>query len=263
MTVAEIGTTLCAALALPISVLAAWWTRRSGDRAADAALSAGHDQADAAIAAVRLQQSGGREAERQSVLAAALSRFLRTVDELEAVVGRLPSIDHELRAVRVAEHGAAVQTAFGALELLAPPDLLGRAGDLLKQCRKLEELALDRAVLRTVVAAVFDGACKWDDPETCDVPEHGSAWVALELLEDWPDKAVGARREERDLLEFCLLDSGRVPPEEVAGVLALADRCPAAWRLMISGAVLPRDLLLERFAWLRAEFMAAARPLYP
>ncbi|MFD8749598.1 hypothetical protein ACFV0O_01225 [Kitasatospora sp. NPDC059577] len=260
MSVADIGAVLPAVLALPISVLAAWWTRRSGDRAAGATLSAGHSQASAALAAVHVQKQNEQELRQQTALADASSGFLRASDELVATVQRLSEVDHDRRSAQLADHGTAVESAFGPLELLASPDLISRATGLLQHCRRLEKLALDRAVLRSAVAAMEDGWCD-SDAEDCDHPEHGSAWVAWCFLVEWPDMEAEKRREERGLLEFCLLESGRMSEEDAARVLALADRCPSSWSAMVGGLV--RDPLMERFTSLRTEFVDAARSVRP
>lgn len=243
-------------LALPIGFVAAWWTRRSGERAADAALSAGRSQAGAALAAVHVQVRSEQEFRRQGVLAKASFDFLRAADALVATVRRLPSVDIDQRGAQLTEHGTAMESAFGALEVLASPELSSPAARLLDRCRSLERLALDRAVLRPAVEALECGWCD-DETEDCDHPQHNAAWVAWCLLQDWPDKRYEERCGERDLLEFCLLESECLSGDEVVRILALADRCPASWSAMAGG--LTRDPLIERVTSLRAEFLEAAR----
>ncbi|MFE6868855.1 hypothetical protein ACFVFS_20135 [Kitasatospora sp. NPDC057692] len=263
MTAAEIGALVPAVLALPIGFLAAWWTRRSGERAAEATLSAAHSQAAAATAATAatdLRARSEQESGQRRALEEASVGFLRAADAFAATVQRLPGIGHDRRGAQLAEHGTAVESAIGPLELLAPPELIVPARELMDHCRRLEKLALDRAVLRPALKALEDGWCD-EDAEECDHDRHGAAWVAWCLLTEWPTKNSEARRGERDLLEYCLDASERLSAEETARVLALADRCPASWPAMVGGFV--RDPLMERLAALRAAFLDATRSSRP
>ncbi|MFB7475194.1 hypothetical protein [Kitasatospora sp. NPDC056184] len=260
MTAADMGTLVPAVLALPIGFMAAWWTRRSGERAAEATLSAARSQASAATAASDLRARNEQEIRQRRALEEASFGFLRAADAFAATVQRLPGVDPDQRGAQLAEHGTAVESAIGPLELLAPPELVAPARQLLDHCRTLEKLALDRAVLRPALKALEDGWCD-EDAEDCDHDRHGAAWVAWCLLAEWSAKNSEARREERDLLEYCLEASERFSAEETARVLALADRCPASWSAMVGGPV--RDPLMERLASLRAAFLDATRSTQP
>ncbi|MEV6209595.1 hypothetical protein [Kitasatospora sp. NPDC051914] len=256
MNLADLGTAVPAFLALPISFLTALWARRAGDRAASATLTAGLDQARAAITTARVQHQSEHEARQQTALADASSAFLRAADALAATVQRLPDVDHNQRDTQLASTGMTVETTFGPLELLAPPNLLPCAKALLDYCRSLEKLALDRAVLRSAVKALESGWC-YLDAESCDHPHHSSAYLAWEFLVDWNGKEEEERWRDRDLLEFCLQDSRCLSDGETARVLALADRLPGSWSQMIGGFV--RDPLMERFTSVRTPFVKAVR----
>ncbi|MFD7324732.1 hypothetical protein ACFV9D_27185 [Streptomyces sp. NPDC059875] len=257
MNVAELGAVAAALLALPVGFMTALWARRSGERSADATLSAGLSQADASLAAAHVQTRSEHELLQQTALTDTSSVFLRAADALARTVRHLPSVDHDERSAQLDAHGMAVETAFGPLELLAPPDLLRAAKALLEYCRTLERLALDRAVLRSALEALESG---WGpfNAETSDHDCHGAAFVAWDLLMGWSSKDDEERWKDRDLLEFCLQESQCFSSDETSRVLALADRVPAAWPQMIGGLI--RDPLMERFADLRTPFVESARP---
>ncbi|MFJ8477150.1 hypothetical protein [Kitasatospora sp. NPDC094011] len=257
MNPAELATTVPALLTLPIAFLTALWARRSGERAADAALDAGLRQARAAVEAARLQRLGEDESRRRDALTDASAAFLRAADALAATVRGLPEAAHERRRTRLADRALAVETGYGPLELLAPPILRSRAHALLGHCQELARVAVDRAVLRSAVAALENGWCLHPDAEFCEHPQHTSAAVARDLLVDWSGKDAEQRWQERDLLAFCLRESRCLSEEETARVLALADRLPAGWSQLIGGYF--RDPLLERFTELRGLLVEAAR----
>jgi hypothetical protein len=153
-----------------------------------------------------------------------------------------------------------VETAFGPLELLAPTELLPHAKALRKYCQTLERIALDRAVLRSAVRALESGWCPLN-AETCNHEHHVAAFVAWEFLLEWPGREDEERWRDRDLLEYLLQDSRCMAEDDVARVLEVVDRVPAAWSRMIGGPV--RDPLMERFASLRTPFVEAARSAHP
>ncbi|MFI1018160.1 hypothetical protein [Streptomyces sp. NPDC020965] len=256
MSVTDLGVVVAALLALPIGFLTALWARRSGERAADATVSAGLSQAGASITAARVQTHGGHQLRHHAVLAGTVSAFLCAADALARSVRHLPGVAHDQRSAQLAVHGMAVQTAFGPLELSAPPDLLPHAKALLEYCGTLEELALDRAVLRSAVETLESGWCPLN-AEICDDQSHQAAFLAWGLLCDWPGKEEEGRWSDRDFLKSCLQDSDCMPSDEAARVLALADRCPPAWSRMIGGFV--RDPLMEGYTALRTQFVESAR----
>ncbi|MGA4843634.1 hypothetical protein [Streptomyces sp. G45] len=261
MTMADLGA-LAALLSLPVTVLAAWWARRGDERATDAVLSTGHGQAAASLTAVRLQGElqgeGERERWHRAQLHDAATVFLRAVDAFVRTVRALPGVAHDRRQALLDEHARAVDDAFAAVELTAPARLLPLAEQVRARCRALERRALDRAVLRCALAALEEGWCQGDDsPETCTDERHGSAWVAWDLLSTWADRTDEERRADRDLLDFCLRDSGALSDEQADLALALADRCPTGWDRLVGGLV--RDPLLDDAAAVRAAFVGPVR----
>ncbi|MGW7473827.1 hypothetical protein ACWGIT_19805 [Streptomyces cyaneofuscatus] len=249
-----------ASLTLPITFLAAWWARRSGRQSADATVVSGVNQAHGSVAAARVQTRGELELRQQAALADASAAFLQASDALARTVEQLPDVVPEERSVQLAAHGMAVETALGPLELLAQPKLLRHAEALRKYCRTLEGLALDRAVLRSAVRALEAGWCPLN-AEICDNDHHSAAFVAWQFLMEWPDREDEERWTDRGLLEYCLQESHCMTESEIAAVLAVVDRVPAAWSRMLGGLV--RDPLLERFTALRAPFIEAARSAQP
>ncbi|WP_405419115.1 hypothetical protein [Streptomyces erythrochromogenes] len=260
MDLVAIGTAATAFLTPPIAFLAALWARRSGRQSADATVDSSIAQADGSITAARVQTHGGLQLRQQAALGDTSAVFLRAADALARTVQQLPCLAPEERDTQLAAHGMTVETAFGPLELLAPTELLCHAKALQEYCRTLENLALDRAVLRSAVSALEAGWCPFN-AEACDHDHHGAAFVAWEFLMKWNGLEDEERWEERGLLEFCLQESRRMDESDTARVLAVADRVPAAWSQMIGG--LGRDLLMERFASLRTSYVEAARSAQP
>ncbi|MGW7269405.1 hypothetical protein ACWGH5_02730 [Streptomyces sp. NPDC054864] len=252
---AELGA-IAALLSVPVAVVAAWWNKRGAERAASAALLAGQIQADASMSVVRAQSSSEHSRRLHSSLGDASVEFLRASAALIRTVERLPSIEHDQRESLVASDALSLGAAYAPLELLAPPDLLAPAKRLLAQCRSLERLAGDRAVLRSAISALEAGWCP-GDPDTCGDDHHGSAFVAWELLCQWADKDDEERWSDRDFLGYCLRTSATLSEAEVEQILALADRCPAAWPQLIGGWA--RDPLIERVTSHREDFVTAAR----
>ncbi|MGH4032108.1 hypothetical protein ACQB60_24605 [Actinomycetota bacterium Odt1-20B] len=239
MDMADVGAiaALLSLLSIPVALVAAWWSKRGTERS--------HDQW------------------WRSQLGGAATEFLRATDALTETVKRLPTLAYELRGPLLQESSAAVVGAHAPLELIAPADLLPPAGQLRDQCRYLERVALDRAVLRCAISALEgDGASGWccscpTEEEPCDDEQHGAAWVAWELLTRWAGKEAEERRNDRDLLDFCLRESGTLSDAQIIQVLALADRCPAGWDRLIGGWA--RDPLMERVESAREDFVTAAR----
>ncbi len=259
MDIADLGA-VAALLSIPVGLITVWWNARSADGGTRATLIAGITQADASVVAAQVQGLREFESWQQATLADASAGFLRSADAFVRTVRMLPEFDNDQRASRLDIHGVEVETAFSSLDLLAPPDLRRSAEEVLSYCKSLERKALDRAVLRSAIKALEDGWC-YGNPETCNHPHHGSAWVAWELLMDWPRKDEEAREEDRGLLEYCLEDSCCFSEQEARRVLALADRNPGSWTQMLGGWV--RDPLLERFTSLRASFVDEARGARP
>ncbi|MGW0885175.1 hypothetical protein [Streptomyces sp. NPDC002671] len=259
MNIADLGA-VAALLSIPAGLITVWWNGRSVDRGTRATLLAGLTQADASVVAARVQGLGESDLWQQAALADASAAFLRSADAFIRIVRMLPELDHDQRASRLDKHGADVETAFSSLDLLASPDLRRSAEEVLSYCKSLERRALDRAVLRSAIKALEDGWC-YGNPELCNHPHHDSAWVAWELLVDWPRKEEETREEDRGLLEYCLEESPCFSEQEARRVLALADRNPASWAHMLGGWI--RDPLLERFTSLRTSFVDEARGARP
>ncbi|MEU0402498.1 hypothetical protein ABZ318_20100 [Streptomyces sp. NPDC006197] len=260
MDLVDLGTVATAFLTPPIAFIAALWARRSSRQSADATVGSSVNQVNGSIAAARVQTRGELELRRQAALAETSAAFLRASDALARTVQQLPDLAPEERQDRIATHGMAVETALGPLELLGPPELLRHAKALRDFCRTLENLALDRAVLRSAIRALESGWCPFN-AEICDNDHHGAAFVAWEFLLEWPGREDEERWRDRGLLEYCLHESQCMTESDVVRVLAVVDRVPAAWSRMIGGPV--RDPLMERFAFLRAPFVEAARSAQP
>ncbi|MFB7609875.1 hypothetical protein [Streptomyces gardneri] len=256
MDLVDLGTVAGALLTPPIAFVAALWARRSGRQSADATVVSGVNQAHGSVTAARVQTRGELELRQRAALADTSAAFLRASDALARTVEQLPGVVPEERHAQLAAHGMAVETALGPLELLAPPELLCHARALREYCRTLESLALDRAVLRSAVQALEAGWCPLN-AEICDNDHHSAAFVAWQLLVEWRDREDEERWADRGLLEYCLEESQCMTESEIAGVLAVVDRAPAAWSRMIGGIV--RDPLIERFTSLRAPFVETAR----
>jgi hypothetical protein len=254
MDLADMGA-VAALLSLPVALVTAWWNRRSAEKAAEATLIAGRDQAEASVAAVRVQGRTEHERRQHSTIGDASAELLRATDALIRTVKRLPSLDHGEREDLLAEDAKSVERAYVPLELIALPDLLSTAKDLFSYCRHLERLALDRAVLRSTIAALEAGWCP--DAETCDRSHHNAAFVAWDLLVSWASMDDEEKQRGRDLLEFCLRERVTISDEQAAQTLALADRCPAAWPQLIGGWI--GDPLLGGVSSVRATFVTTAR----
>lgn len=65
------------------------------------------------------------------------------------------------------------------------------------------------------------------------------------------------RWSDRGFLDYCLRDSAALSDTHVKQILALADRSPGAWPLLIGGWL--RDPLIERIKSHREDFLTAAR----
>ncbi|MFB6628230.1 hypothetical protein ACFCWD_38585 [Streptomyces sp. NPDC056374] len=260
MDLVDLGTVATAFLTPPIAFAAALWARRSGRQSADATVVSGANQAHGSVAAARVQTRGELELRRHAALADASAAFLRSCDALACTVEQLPDVALEERRAQLAAHGMAAETTLGPLELLGAPELLRHAKALRGYCRTLEKLALDRAVLRSAVQTLEAGWCQFN-AETCDHDHHGAAFVAWQFLMEWPGREDEERWRDRGLLEYCLQESQRMTESEIASVLAVVDRVPAAWSRMLGGLV--RDPLMEQFASLRAPFVEAARSAQP
>ncbi|MFI7100857.1 hypothetical protein ACIBK8_15980 [Streptomyces sp. NPDC050161] len=257
MDMADMGA-IAALLPVPVAVVTAWWNKRSAERAADATLSTGLNQAAASLTVAGLQGRNEYKTWHRTQLGSATAEFLRAVDALIRTVRRLPDIEHERRHLLLCERTEPVEKAYGPLELIVPAGLLPPTKELRAQCRHLEQLALDRAVLRSSLAALEDGWCP-GNAETCEDPHHNSAFVAWEFLTGWANKEDEGRWRDRDLLDYCLRESRKLSDAQVDQTVALADRCPAAWPQLVGGWI--RDPLMERAESAREAFVAAARAM--
>ncbi|WP_405814408.1 hypothetical protein OG241_07345 [Streptomyces sp. NBC_01390] len=264
MDMADTGA-IAALLSIPVALVAAWWNKRSAERATAAALTAGRAQAAASLTAVRAQDRAENDRWHRAQLGDAAVEFLRATDALTWIVKRLPGVEHELRQPLVWEHAKAVEDAYAPLELITPTALLSPAQQLRACCRHLERVALDRAVLHSTIDALEAGWCPgsaetgWcsGDVENCTHEGHNAAWVAWDLLTSWADKEHEERRNDRDLLDFCLRDSGILSDTQVDQALELANRCPSTWDQLVGGWL--RDPLMDSAESAREAFMTAAR----
>lgn len=245
---------LTALVTVPVTLLAAHWTRRAADRAADATEAAGHEQSRATVAAARLQERAGREQSLESVRRSACAEFLSAVDVFVRIVTVLPEVPHASRRELLDHKATAVVRARAGVALLGPPEVLGEAEKVAEQCAKLEKLALRRAVLRSAIRALEDAWCP-RNAEWCEDPHHNSAHVAWELLAQWGRLEQEERWEKLDLLEFTLRESRAMGAEEIGHVLEVANSV-AYWDELIGGIV--RDPLLERFRAVRDAFVGVA-----
>ncbi|GHH85967.1 hypothetical protein GCM10018793_56010 [Streptomyces sulfonofaciens] len=248
-------TVVTAFITVPATLVAAHWTRRSMDRAADAAVAVGLGQSEAAVQAARLQGRAGREHALESERRAAYTRLLCAADLLVRTVRELPAVPHESRKALLDQKVTGVVEAQAGVAVLGPPSLTARARDVLEQSLGLEKLALRRAVLRAAVSALETHWCP-RDAEVCEDPQHGSAFVAWELLSQWGSLEDEERWAQLDFLGFTLRESRALTAEQVDQVLDVANSV-ACWDLMMGGWV--RDPLLERFQAVRDEFARAAR----
>ncbi|MGG7569377.1 hypothetical protein [Streptomyces sirii] len=264
MNMADMGA-IAALLSIPVALVTAWWNKRSAERATDVALTAGRAQAAASLTAVRVQDRAENARWHRAQLGDAAAEFLRATDAFARTVKRLPDVEHELRRPLVWELAKAVEDAYAPLELITPTDLLSPAQQLRAGCRHLQRVALDRAVLRSAINALETGWCPgsaetgWrsGDVEDCTHEGHNAAWVAWDLLASWAGKEHEERRNDRDLLDFCLRDSGTLSDTQVDQALELADRCPSTWNQLIGGWL--RDPLMDSAESAREAFVTAAR----
>ncbi|MFE2145460.1 hypothetical protein ACFXA3_27615 [Streptomyces sp. NPDC059456] len=268
MDMADLGA-LAAVLSVPAALVTAWWSKRSAERAADAAIAAGRHQADASLEVAHVQGRADGLTWHRTRIDSAAAEFLRASDALIRTVKQLPGLAHEERHPLLFEHANAVGEAYPALELVAPADLLSSARALRLQCLRLERLAPDRAVLRAALAALEAEWCPGSaevercpgNPEWCEDSAHNAAFVAWEFLTDWASKDEEDRWRDRDLLDHCLRESMTMSAAQVEQTVALANRCPAAWPELVGGWV--RDPLMERAESAREAFVAAARAAIP
>ncbi|MFB7333592.1 hypothetical protein ACFC00_18325 [Streptomyces adustus] len=245
---------LTAFIMVPATLLAAYWTRRSADRAADAAVLAGLDQSQATVAAAQLQERAGREQSLGCARRSAYAEFLCAVDVLVRIVTELPEVPTATRRELLNQKATAVVEARAGVAVVGPPIVLSKAEEVAKQCAKLEKLALRRAVLRSAISALEAAWCP-RNAEWCEDPHHSSAHVAWELLAEWGRMEDEERWENLDLLEFTLQESHALEVEQVRQVLDVANSV-AYWDEMIGGFV--RDPLLERFQAVRDAFVDVA-----
>ncbi|MFC7864760.1 hypothetical protein ACFU5B_13175 [Streptomyces murinus] len=245
---------LTAFITVPVTLLAAHWTRRSADRAADATVLVGLDQSQAAVVAAQLQERAGREQAWESARRAAYTEFLSAVDVLVRIVTELADVPVASRRELLDQKATAVVEARAGVAVLGPPEVLSQVEAVVKQCAKLEKLALRRAVLRSAISALGSAWCP-RNAEWCQDPHHTSAFVAWELLAEWGRLEDEERWEKLDHLEFVLQESHALDPEQVRQVLDVANSV-AHWDEMIGGFV--RDPLLERFQAVRDEFVRVA-----
>ncbi|MFJ8566977.1 hypothetical protein [Streptomyces sp. NPDC093514] len=241
-------------IAVPATLLAAHWTRRSADRAADATVLAGLDQSHAAVAAAQLQERAGREQSLEDARRASYAEFLSAVDVFVRIVTQLPDVPVASRRELLDQKATAVVQARAGVAVLGPPTVIGQAEKVAKQCARLEELALRRAVLRSAISALEEAWCP-RNAEFCQDPHHTSAYVAWELLCRWGRLEDEERWEELDFLQFILQESHALDAEQVRQVLEVANSV-ACWDEIIGGFV--RDPLLERFQAVREDFVDVA-----
>ncbi|MCY0931776.1 hypothetical protein OTB20_37465 [Streptomyces sp. H27-H1] len=253
--VVAVTSALTTLVAVPVTLVAAHWTRRSMDRAADAAGVAGLGQSEAAVQAARLQGRAGREHALESDRRVACTEFLRAADLLVRTVRELPASPREVRKEALDRRVTAVIEARAGIAVLGLADVSSRAQDVLEQCLRLERLALRRAVLRSAIGALERHWCP-RNPEVCEDPHHRAAFVAWDLLGGWGRLEDEDRWEELDFLEWVLKESHALTADEVAQVLEVADSV-VHWDELMGGWI--RDPLLERFQAVRDEFATAAR----
>ncbi|MGP4112254.1 hypothetical protein ACTWP5_15235 [Streptomyces sp. 4N509B] len=156
-----------------------------------------------------------------------------------------------------------MRRSFTTVELLGSGDTVSLARRLRARCSQLERCALRRAVLRSALASLEKGWCP-GNAEHCDHPAHDAAWVAWDHLTRWD--AIEEEREheergayeERELLEFCLRESGRIPEAEIRRILDTTMNT-AGWSDLVGGWI--RDPLVERYDAARADYLAALRSL--
>ncbi|MFB6806379.1 hypothetical protein [Streptomyces sp. NPDC056387] len=180
---------LAAVLSIPAALVTAWWSKRSSERAADAAIAAGRRQADASLEVAHVQGRTEGLTWHRTRIDAAAAEFLRASDALIRTVKQLPGVAHEERHPLLFEHANAVGGAYPALELIAPVDLLASARALRMQCLRLERLALDRAVLRAALAALEAER----SPGSAEVERCPAAWA--ELVGGWVRDPLMERAE--------------------------------------------------------------------
>lgn len=253
--VVAVTTVVTAFITVPATLVAAHWTRRSMDRAADAAVAVGLGQSEAAVQAARLQGRAGHEHALESERRVAYMQFLRAADLFVRTVRELPAVPHDSRKDLLDQKVNGVVEAQASVAVLGPPAITARAREVLKQSLGLEKLALRRAVLRSAVSALEDHWCP-RDAEICEDPHHGSAFVAWDLLARWGSLEDEDRWAQLDFLQFVLQESHALTMEQIDQVLDVANSV-VCWDLMMGGWL--RDPLLERFQAVRDEFADAAR----
>ncbi|MGW2918024.1 hypothetical protein ACWDBF_09180 [Streptomyces angustmyceticus] len=241
-------------ITVPTTLLAAHWTRRGADRAADATVLAGLDQSQATVTAAQLQEQSGREQSLGCARRSAYAEFLRAVDVLVRIVTELPDVPPAARRELLNQKATAVVETRAGVAVLGPPTVLRQAEEVVKQCANLEKLALRRAVLRSAISALEAAWCP-RNAEWCQDPHHSSAHVAWDLLTEWGRLEDEERWEKLDFLEFVLQESHALEAEQVGQVLDVANSV-ACWDEMIGGFV--RDPLLERFQAVRDAFVDVA-----
>ncbi|GHF80218.1 hypothetical protein GCM10018783_58280 [Streptomyces griseosporeus] len=241
-------------ITVPATLLAAHWTRRSADKAANATVAAGLDQSQATVAAAQLQERALREESLESARRSAYADFLSAVDVFVRIVTALPDMPRASRRELLDQKATAVVQARAGVAVLGPPPVLSQAERVAEQCAQLEKLALRRAVLRSAISALEDAWCP-RNAEWCQDPHHNSAHVAWGLLCEWGRLEDEERWEKLDLLEFTLQESHALDAEQVKHVMEVAN-CVAFWDEMIGGFV--RDPLLERFQAVRDSFADVA-----
>ncbi|NLU68036.1 hypothetical protein [Streptomyces sp. HNM0574] len=251
--VVAVTTAVTALITVPATLLAAHWTSRSTGRAADATVLAGNGQSTAVLQAACLQARAEREQALESLLRTVCTEFLRAADLFARAVDELPDLPHEHRRGLLTERAGGVAEALSRLELLGLPAVTARAQSLSAQCRRLEKVAMKRAVLRSALDRLEASWCP-RNAEECEDPHHSSAYVAWDLLTRWGQMEAEERWEELELLEFVLEDSRALNAVQVEQVLD-AVNCVAAWNELIGGWA--RDPLMERFDAVRAEYVAA------
>ncbi|MCX5094115.1 hypothetical protein OOK36_35690 [Streptomyces sp. NBC_00365] len=252
--VAAATTAVAALVTALVALIAAYWTRRSADRAADATVVAGLGQSQAAVKAARLQERAGREHTLESERRAVYQDFLRATDIFARTFAELPDVPYPLRKNLLDQRATAVVEARAGVAVLGSPTAVAAAEELVGLCSQLEKLALRRAVVRSAISALEANWCP-RHAEWCQDPHHIAAHVAWGLLVDWGHLEDEDRWEKLDFLEFVLQDSHALEAEQIEQIRDVANNV-ACWSDMVGGWV--RDPLLERFQVVQAGFVDAA-----
>ncbi|MEU0724248.1 hypothetical protein [Streptomyces sp. NPDC006140] len=178
-----------------------------------------------------------REVERELRLEArrseAWTAFLCAADAFVGAVWTLADVAPERRAEELRLRSEALTTACSALRMPGPDHVVRHAEAMRERCARMEQYAVERAVVRSALQALLGKWCP-GNAEHCASDAHTCAWLAHDMLESWGDREDDERPDDLGHLEYLIRQSGALDGADLARLLAVA-RSPVCWELLAAG----------------------------